>query len=149
LSPGARSVCTVTMKRVGGFGLFDPARGGDPVLSSTCSGSTRTRRLHHDPACHGRDLETVCAFSRKNLVRHKGIAMSSLGIAFVGSSPGVTHVRRRPEHLNAGGSASSPCSWRLHRHQGLQLGGTMYRGAISFKTPFAYIADSLLLVFAG
>ncbi|HEY5675713.1 MAG TPA: cbb3-type cytochrome c oxidase subunit I, partial [Myxococcales bacterium] len=75
----------VCVERVGGFGLFDPARGGDPVLFQ------HMFWFYSHPAVYimvlpamGVISETVCCFSRKNSFGYKAIAMSSIGIAFVG-----------------------------------------------------------------
>src|SRR2546427_800129 len=79
------TVLIVAVERVGGFGLFDPARGGDPVLFQ------HMFWFYSHPAVYimvlpgmGVISETVAAFSRKNPFGYKAIAMSSLGIAFVG-----------------------------------------------------------------
>jgi cytochrome c oxidase subunit I len=39
----AITVLLVAAERALGLGFFDPARGGDPCCSSTCSGSTHIR----------------------------------------------------------------------------------------------------------
>ncbi|HXW97850.1 MAG TPA: cbb3-type cytochrome c oxidase subunit I, partial [Gemmatimonadales bacterium] len=68
-----------------GFGFFDPARGGDPVLFQ------HLFWFYSHPAVYimvlpamGVISETISAYSRKNIFGYKMIAASSLGIAFVG-----------------------------------------------------------------
>ena len=68
-----------------GFGLFDPARGGDPVLFQ------HLFWFYSHPAVYimvlpamGVISEAIAAFARKNVFGYKVIAYSSLGIAFVG-----------------------------------------------------------------
>ena len=114
-----------------GFGLFDPARGGDPMLFQ------HLFWFYSHPAVYimvlpsmGVISEVVCAFARKNIFGYRMIAMSSLGIAFVGFFAwghhlfvsGQSPVRRGRlrRALDAGG--------RVHRHQGLQLGGHALQG---------------------
>jgi len=67
------------------FGLFDPTRGGDPLLFQ------HLFWFYSHPAVYimvlpamGIISEVICTFSRKNAYGYKMIAMSSLGIAFVG-----------------------------------------------------------------
>jgi cytochrome c oxidase subunit 1 len=79
------TVLIVAVERFAGFGMFDPARGGDPVLFQ------HLFWFYSHPAVYimvlpamGVISETVSAFSRKNPFGYKAIAMSSVGIAFVG-----------------------------------------------------------------
>ncbi|HUB08102.1 MAG TPA: cbb3-type cytochrome c oxidase subunit I, partial [Myxococcales bacterium] len=67
------------------FGIFDPARGGDPVLWE------HLFWFYSHPAVYimilpsmGVVSEVVACFSRKNPFGYKAIAFSSMGIAFVG-----------------------------------------------------------------
>jgi len=54
----------VAVERLFHLGIFDPALGGDPPCSSICSGSTRIRGLHHDPAIDGSRQRTHYLFLR-------------------------------------------------------------------------------------
>src|SRR5579859_2107531 len=81
----AITLLLVAAERVFSFGIFDPARGGDPVLFQ------HLFWFYSHPAVYimilpamGVISETVCAYSRKNPFGYKAIAMSSIGIAFVG-----------------------------------------------------------------
>ena len=107
------------------WGLFDPARGGDPVLYQ------HLFWFYSHPAVYimilpamGVISEVVPTFSHKNPYSYKAIAYSTLGIAFVGFLTwghhmfvaGMSRLRRRRVRrpLDARGD--------LHRHQGLHLG---------------------------
>ncbi|MFL5374345.1 MAG: cbb3-type cytochrome c oxidase subunit I, partial [Myxococcales bacterium] len=72
----------VALERIFGFGIVDPARGGDPVLFQ------HFFWFYSHPAVYimvlpamGVISECVCAYSRKNAFGYKAIAYSSLGIA--------------------------------------------------------------------
>ena len=147
------TVLIVAVERVGGFGLFDPARGGDPVLFQ------HMFWFYSHPAVYimvlpgmGVISETVAAFSRKNPFGYKAIAMSSLGIAFVGFFTWGHHMFVAGQStFNAG--AFGILSMFVGVFTAIKVFnwvGTMYRGAISFKTPFAYICGFLyFIVFGG
>jgi cytochrome c oxidase subunit 1 len=147
------TVLVVGVERVGGFGLFDPARGGDPVLFQ------HMFWFYSHPAVYimilpamGVISETVCAFSRKNPFGYKAIAMSSLGIAFVGFFTWGHHMFVAGQStFNAG--AFGILSMFVGVFTAIKVFnwvGTMYRGAISFRTPFAYICGFLyFIVFGG
>ena len=143
----------VTVERIGGFGLFDPARGGDPVLFQ------HMFWFYSHPAVYimilpamGVISETVCALSRKNPFGYKAIAFSSLGIAFVGFFTWGHHLLVAGQSVFVGG-AFGLLSMFVGIFTAIKVFnwvGTMYRGAISFKTPFAYICGFLyFLVFGG
>ncbi len=136
----------VCVERVGGFGMFDPARGGDPVLFQ------HMFWFYSHPAVYimilpamGVISETVSAFSRKNTFGYKAIAMSSLGIAFVGFFTWGHHMFVAGQStFNAG--AFGILSMFVGVFTAIKVFnwvGTMYRGAIAFKTPFAYICGFL------
>src|SRR5437773_8067370 len=81
----AITVLLIAAERVFGFGFFDPARGGDPVLFQ------HLFWFYSHPAVYimvlpamGVISEVVQAFARKNIYSYKGVAYSSIGIAFVG-----------------------------------------------------------------
>src|SRR5712672_3027887 len=147
------TVLVVAVERVGGFGLFDPARGGDPVLFQ------HMFWFYSHPAVYimvlpgmGVISETVCAFSRKNPFGYKAIAMSSLGIAFVGFFTWGHHMFVAGQSVFDNGvfGVLSMFVGIFTAVKVFNWVGTMYRGAISFKTPFAYICGFLFfLVFGG
>jgi cytochrome c oxidase subunit 1 len=147
------TVLIVAVERVGGFGMFDPARGGDPVLFQ------HMFWFYSHPAVYimilpgmGVISETICAFSRKNPFGYKAIAMSSLGIAFVGFFTWGHHMFVAGQStFNAG--AFGILSMFVGVFTAIKVFnwvGTLYQGAIAFKTPFAYICGFLyFLVFGG
>src|SRR3989442_152310 len=147
------TVLIVAVERVGGFGMFDPARGGDPVLFQ------HMFWFYSHPAVYimilpamGVISETVCAFSRKNAFGYRAIAFSSIGIAFVGFFTWGHHLFVAGQSTFVGG-AFGLLSMFVGIFTAIKVFnwvGTMYRGAITFRTPFAYICGFLyFLVFGG
>jgi cytochrome c oxidase subunit I len=147
------TVLLVALERVLGFGIFDPARGGDPVLFQ------HFFWFYSHPAVYIMVLpamavisECVATFSRKNPFGYKAIAYSSLGIAFVGFFTWGHHLFVAGQSVFDNG-AFGVLSMFVGIFTAIKVFnwiGTMYRGAISFKTPFAYICGFLFfLVFGG
>ncbi len=136
------------------WGLFDPARGGDPVLYQ------HLFWFYSHPAVYimilpamGVISEVVPTFSHKNPYSYKAIAYSTLGHR-VRRLPhlGTPHVRRgdlglRRRRLRRALDARGD----LHRHQGLHLGAHDATGArSSCSTPLLYFfAFLFLFVFGG
>jgi cytochrome c oxidase subunit 1 len=136
-----------------GWGFFDPARGGDPVLYQ------HLFWFYSHPAVYimilpgmGVVSEVVSTFSRKNPLSYKAIAYSSLGIAFVGFLTWGHHMFvAGMSRFDAGAfgilsmlvavfSAIKVFNWTW----------TLKGGAIAFKTPLLYIfAFLFLFVFGG
>jgi len=146
-------VMLVAAEHAFGFGLFDPARGGDPVMFQ------HLFWFYSHPAVYimvlpamGVISEVVCAFSRKNIFGYKMVAFSSLGIAFVGFFTWGHHL-----FVSGQSSFDAGAFGVLSMFVGIFTAikvfnwvGTMYKGAISFKTPFAYVCGFLFfLVFGG
>jgi cytochrome c oxidase subunit 1 len=78
-------LCAIAVENAFGWGLFDPARGGDPLLMQ------HLFWFYSHPAVYimilpgmGVISETVCASAHKNPYGYKAIAISSMGIALVG-----------------------------------------------------------------
>ncbi len=135
------------------FGIFDPARGGDPVLFE------HLFWFYSHPAVYimilppmGVVSEVVACFSRKNPFGYKAIAYSSMGIAFVGFLTWGHHLFVSGQSTFDSGtfgilsmlvaifSAIKVFNWV----------GTMYKGSVSFRTPLAYVFGFLFLfVFGG
>jgi cytochrome c oxidase subunit 1 len=142
----------VAVEHAFGWGIFDPARGGDPVLFQ------HFFWFYSHPAVYIMILpamavmsEVVCAFSRKNIFGYKAVAYSSLGIAFVGFFTWGHHL------FTSGQSAYSAGVFGvLTMFVGIFTAikvfnwvATMYKGAISFKTPFIYFVGFLFFLFFG
>ncbi|MGO9830838.1 MAG: cbb3-type cytochrome c oxidase subunit I [Myxococcaceae bacterium] len=136
-----------------GFGFFDPARGGDPVLFQ------HLFWFYSHPAVYimvlpamGVISETISAYSRKNIFGYSMIAASSLGIAFVGFFAWGHHLFTSGQSAFDAG-AFSVISMLVGVFTAIKVFnwvGTLYKGAISFTAPFAYICGFLFfLVFGG
>src|SRR5215831_13926201 len=143
----------ITVEHAFGFGLFDPARGGDPVLFQ------HLFWFYSHPAVYimvlpamGVISETVACFSRKNPFGYHMIAISSLGIAFVGFFTWGHHMFVAGQSTFDAG-AFGILSMFVGIFTAIKVFnwvGTMYRGSIRFTTPFAYICGFLFfLVFGG
>jgi cytochrome c oxidase subunit I len=135
------------------FGMFDPARGGDPVLFQ------HLFWFYSHPAVYimvlpafGVISEVVCAFSRKNIFGYRAVAFASLGIAFVGFFAWGHHMFVSGQSTFDAGvfavltmlvgvfTAIKVFNWI----------GTVYKGAVDFKAPFAYFCGFLFFtVFGG
>jgi cytochrome c oxidase subunit 1 len=141
------------VERMFGFGFFDPARGGDPVLFQ------HLFWFYSHPAVYimvlpsmGVMSEVVSVFARKNVFGYKMIAYSSLGIAFVGFFAWGHHMFVSGQsQFNAG--AFAIISMLVGVFTAIKVFnwvGTMYRGSIQVVTPFVYLCGFLFfLVFGG
>jgi len=147
------TVLLVAVENVFGFGIFDPARGGDPVLFQ------HMFWFYSHPAVYimilpamGSITEVLSAFSRKNIFGYKAVAFSSLGIAFVGFFTWGHHLFTSGQSTVDAGifgvltmfvgifTAIKIFNWTA----------TLYRGSISVQTPFVYvIAFLFFLLFGG
>ncbi len=143
----------VAFEHLLGFGIFDPARGGDPVLFQ------HLFWFYSHPAVYimvlpamGVISETICAFARKNIYGYKMIAYSSLGIALVGFFVWGHHLFLSGQSTFAAG-AFSVLSMLVGVFTAIKVFnwvGTLYQGSIYFATPFLYICGFLFfLVFGG
>jgi cytochrome c oxidase subunit 1 len=147
------TVMLVGIEKVGGFGLFDATRGGDPVLFQ------HMFWFYSHPAVYIMVLpafavmsEIVPTFSRKNIFGYKAIAYSSLGIALVGFFAWGHHLFTSGQStFNAG--VFGVISMLVGVFTAIKVFnwvGTMYKGKIRFSTPFFYFCGFIyLLVFGG
>ena len=137
-----------------GFGLFDPARGGDPVLFQ------HLFWFYSHPAVYimvlpamGVISEMVCAFSRKNPFGYTAIAVLVAGHRLRRLLHlGPPHVRRRAVDLRRRRLRRAlDVRGHLHGHQGLQLGRHDVPGRRSrSRRRFAYVCGFLFFfVFGG
>jgi cytochrome c oxidase subunit I len=142
----------VAIEHAFGWGIFDPARGGDPVLFQ------HFFWFYSHPAVYIMVLpgmavisEVVCAFSHKNIFGYKAVAYSSLGIAFVGFFTWGHHLFTSGQSaFNAG--VFGVLSMFVGIFTSIKIFNwvaTMYRGSISFKTPFIYFLGFLFFLFFG
>jgi cytochrome c oxidase subunit I len=143
----------VAVENAFGFGIFDLARGGDPILFQ------HMFWFYSHPAVYIMVLpamavisEVICAAAHKNIFGYKAVAFSSLGIAFVGFFTWGHHLFTSGQStLDAGifgilsmfvgiFTAIKVFNWTA----------TLYQGAVRFSTWFAYFCGFLFfLVFGG
>jgi cytochrome c oxidase subunit 1 len=136
-----------------GFGIFDAAHGGDPVLFQ------HMFWFYSHPAVYIMVLpafavmsEIVPTFARKNIFGYKAIAYSSVGIALVGFFAWGHHLFVSGQStFNAGvWGVISMLVGVFTAIKVFNWVGTLYKGRIRFSTPFAYFCGFIyLLVFGG
>ncbi len=87
------TVALIVLERVVGVGLFDPAKGGDPLMYQ------HLFWIYSHPAVYimvlpamGVITEIIPTFARKHIFGYKAIAVSSLMIAFAGSLVWAHHM---------------------------------------------------------
>jgi cytochrome c oxidase subunit 1 len=135
------------------WGIFDPARGGDPVLFQ------HLFWFYSHPAVYimilpamGIVTELVCTFSRKNPKSYKAIAFSSVGIAGVGFLTWGHHLFVAGISVFDAG-AFGILSMLVGIFSAIKVFtwvGTMRGGAITLNTPMIYVLAFLFLfVFGG
>lgn len=149
----AFSVGVVALDRAYDLGIFDPARGGDPVLFQ------HLFWFYSHPAVYimilpamGVVSEVVCAFSRKAPLSYRAIAYSSFGIAFVGFLTWGHHMFvAGMSRFDAG--AFGVLSMLVAIFSAIKVFtwvGTLRKGSISLKVPLLYVfAFLFLFVFGG
>jgi cytochrome c oxidase subunit I len=143
----------VAVEHAFGFGIFDPARGGDPILFQ------HMFWFYSHPAVYIMVLpsmavisEVICAAARKNIFGYKAVAFSSLGIAFVGFFTWGHHLFTSGQStLDAG--VFGVLSMFVGIFTAIKVfnwTATMYQGAVKFTTWFLYFCGFLFfLVFGG
>jgi cytochrome c oxidase subunit 1 len=146
------TVLLVGIEKVGHFGLFDPSRGGDPVLFQ------HMFWFYSHPAVYimvlpamGVISDAIAAYARKNVFGYKMIAYSSLGIAFVGFFAWGHHMFVSGQSALDDG-AFAAISMLVGVFTAIKVFNwvaTLYRGAISVKTPLIYICGFLFFVVFG
>lgn len=143
----------IAIEHAFGFGIFDPTRGGDPILFQ------HLFWFYSHPAVYimvlpamGVISETVCCYARKNIFGYRAIAYSSFGIAFVGFFVWGHHMFVSGQSIFASG-IFSVLSMMVGVFTAIKVFNwtfTLYKGAIAFRTPFIYICGFLyFLVFGG
>ncbi len=142
----------VVAERVFGIGVFDPAKGGDPILYQ------HLFWIYSHPAVYimiipgmGIISEIIPVFARKVIFGYRAIAYSSLGIAGVGSLVWGHHMFVSGSSYTAGvifsfftflvaiPSAIKVFNWI----------GTLYKGSIMLGTPFLYALAFIFLFSIG
>ncbi len=146
------TVMLVGIEKIGGFGLFDATRGGDPVLFQ------HMFWFYSHPAVYimvlpsmGVVSDAIATFARKNVFGYKMIAYSSLGIAFVGFFAWGHHmfVSGQSPFDNGAFAVISMFVGVFTAIKVFNWVGTLYRGAILVSAPFIYICGFLFFVVFG
>jgi cytochrome c oxidase subunit I len=146
------TVMLVGIEKIGGFGLFDPTKGGDPVLFQ------HMFWFYSHPAVYimvlpsmGVVSDAIAACARKNVFGYKMIAYSSLGIAFVGFFAWGHHmfVSGQSPFDNGAFAVISMFVGVFTAIKVFNWVGTLYRGAIALNTPFIYVCGFLFFVVFG
>ncbi|MCP3100479.1 cbb3-type cytochrome c oxidase subunit I [Myxococcus sp. K15C18031901] len=142
----------VALERVVGVGLFDPARGGDPLLYQ------HLFWFYSHPAVYimilpgmGVISEAVSAFCRKNPISYRVLVWSTVGIAFVGFLTWGHHMFVSGQSVLGAGTFSI-LSMLVAIFTALKIftwTSTMYRGSIWMCTPFTYVLGFIFLLFFG
>ncbi len=143
----------VAVEHAFGFGLFDPARGGDPLLMQ------HLFWFYSHPAVYIQVLpamgvisEAISTFARRTVFGYRMIAASSLGIALVGFFVWGHHLFVAGQSTFTSGifGVLSMLVGVFTAIKVFNWVGTLYKGSIHFSTPFAYICGFLFfLVFGG
>ena len=135
------TVLVVAVERVGGFGLFDPARGGDPVLFQ------HMFWFYSHPAVYimilpamGVVSELVAASTRKRVFGYKVVAMASVAIAVFGFLVWGHHMFVSGQSVYAS-LIFSFLSYAVAIPSAVKVfnwTATMYKGSNSYQTPMLY-----------
>jgi cytochrome c oxidase subunit 1 len=142
----------VMLERIFGIGVFDPVRGGDPILYQ------HLFWIYSHPAVYimvlpamGVVSEIIPTFARRTIFGYKFIAFSSLAIAFIGYlvwghhmfTSGISDISRMAfsflTYLVAIPSAIKVFNWLA----------TLYKGSIDIQPPFLYTLSFILLFSIG
>jgi len=148
----AITVLMLFVERAFGFGIFDPARGGDPVLFQ------HLFWFYSHPAVYimilpalGVMSELIANFSRKKIFGYSFVAFSSLAIAVFGFIVWAHHMFVSGISVYAAMvfsflsfSVAIPSAVKVFNWT-----ATLYKGSISFDTPMLYAYGFLGLFAIG
>jgi cytochrome c oxidase subunit I len=137
----AVTIVLVALERLFGLGIFDPARGGDPVLFQ------HMFWFYSHPAVYimilpamGVMSELVSTFSRKPVFGYKFVAFSSVAIAVLGFLVWGHHLFVAGQSVYAG-LVFSFLSFFVGIPSAIKVfnwTATLYKGSISYDTPMLY-----------
>jgi len=137
----AITVLLMTFEKAFGVAIFDPRRGGDPVLFQ------HLFWFYSHPAVYimilpgfGVISEIVACFSRKRIFGYEFIALSSLGIAFLGFFVWGHHMFVSSQSAYAG-ILFSVLTFLIGIPTAMKMFNwvaTMYKGSVSLDTPMIY-----------
>ena len=148
----AITLLMVAAERGFGFGIFDPALGGDPILFQ------HLFWFYSHPAVYimilpafGVISELIAAFSRKKIFGYTFIAASSVGIAILGFIVWAHHMFTTGMSAYAATVFSAltmliavPTAVKV-----INWAATMYQGSVSWETPMLYAVGFLGLFLIG
>jgi cytochrome c oxidase subunit 1 len=148
----AITLVLVILERLFGIGIFDPAKGGDPLLYQ------HLFWIYSHPAVYimilpamGAITEIIPTFAKRTIFGYKAIAFSSMAIAGVGSlvwahhmfTSGMSNVAQMVFSLLtmvvAVPSAVKVFNWV----------GTLYKGSIDFQPPLLFALTFIFLFCIG
>ena len=148
----AITLALAAAERLFGLPIFDPARGGDPLLFQ------HLFWFYSHPAVYimilpafGVISELVTCFSRKRIFGYTWIAFSSLAIATIGFLVWGHHMFVTSQSAY-GGMIFSFLSFFVAVPSAIKVlnwTATLYRGSVSFDTPMLYVFFFLGLVVIG
>ena len=137
----AITIVMLGVERALGFGIFDPARGGDPVLFQ------HLFWFYSHPAVYimilpalGVQSELISTFSKKTIFGYSFVAFSSLAIAVFGFLVWAHHMFVAGISTYAA-MVFSFLSFSVAVPSAVKVfnwAATLYKGAISFETPMLY-----------
>ncbi len=137
----AITLLLLTLERVFGIGIFDPALGGDPVLFQ------HMFWFYSHPAVYimivpgfGVISEVIACFSRKAIFGYSFVAFSSLAIAVLGFLVWGHHMFTTGQSVYAG-MVFSFITFLIAVPTAVKIfnwTATMYRGSISLESPMLY-----------
>ena len=148
----AITLLLLTLERMFGIGIFDPKLGGDPVLFQ------HFFWFYSHPAVYimilpamGIVSELMAAFSRNNIFGYKAIAFSSIGIALVSFFVWGHHmfVSGQSEAANFLFSVITMLVGVPTAIKVFNWVSTMYKGSLSFETPFLYALGFIFVFLIG
>ncbi|HCD52377.1 MAG TPA: cytochrome c oxidase subunit I [Balneolaceae bacterium] len=148
----AITILLLSLENIMDIGIFDPAKGGDPVLYQ------HFFWFYSHPAVYimivpgfGIISEVITTFSKKTIFGYWAIALSSLAIAFIGFLVWGHHMFT---------SGQSPVATTIFSFLTFLVGiptgikifnwvATLYKGSIDMKTPMLYVFIFLFLFSIG
>jgi cytochrome c oxidase subunit I len=148
----AITLVLVILERFFGIGVFDPAKGGDPVLYQ------HLFWIYSHPAVYimilpamGAITEIIPTFAKRTIFGYKAIAFSSLAIAGVGSLVWAHHM------FTSGMSSMATLVFSLltmvvavpSAVKVFNWVGTLYKGSIDFQPPLLFALTFIFLFCIG
>jgi len=148
----AITLVLVILERLLGIGVFDPAKGGDPLLYQ------HLFWIYSHPAVYimilpamGAITEILPTFAKRPIFGYKAIAFSSITIAGVGSLVWAHHMftSGMSEFANMVFSALTMIVAVPSAIKVFNWTSTLYKGAIDFQPPLAYAMTFIFLFCIG